>query len=429
MTSSKPAAPATRDWSETLFLPKTSFPMKAGLPDLEPRLLTRWAELGMYQRLRAAAKGRPRFILHDGPPYANGNIHIGTALNKILKDMVTRGQQMLGYDSNYVPGWDCHGLPIEWQIEQAYRAKGKRKEDVPVLELIDECRAFAQRWIDIQREEFKRLGVEGDWDHPYTTMAPAAEAQIARELMKFVATGQLYRGSKPVMWSVVEKTALAEAEIEYQEFTSDTVWVKFPVLSPKAAMLPEGTAVVIWTTTPWTLPGNRAISFNSKIAYGLFEVTRAPEGNWAKPGDKLILAQKLAEPVMKAAKVEAFDLKGIVRPDVLASIACAHPLSGIGGGYRFDVPSSTGTTSPTRTARGSSTRRPATAARTSRSGWGIPRRWWRGISTPPFRSPSMPTGASPGRRRASRASASSRRRATRATPTAPSSRRSWRRAP
>jgi isoleucyl-tRNA synthetase len=338
MTSSKPAAPATRDWSETLFLPKTSFPMKAGLPDLEPRLLTRWAELGMYQRLRAAAKGRPRFILHDGPPYANGNIHIGTALNKILKDMVTRGQQMLGYDSNYVPGWDCHGLPIEWQIEQAYRAKGKRKEDVPVLELIDECRAFAQRWIDIQREEFKRLGVEGDWDHPYTTMAPAAEAQIARELMKFVATGQLYRGSKPVMWSVVEKTALAEAEIEYQEFTSDTVWVKFPVLSPKAAMLPEGTAVVIWTTTPWTLPGNRAISFNSKIAYGLFEVTRAPEGNWAKPGDKLILAQKLAEPVMKAAKVEAFDLKGIVRPDVLASIACAHPLSGIGGGYRFDVP-------------------------------------------------------------------------------------------
>ncbi|HXE88179.1 MAG TPA: isoleucine--tRNA ligase [Hyphomicrobiaceae bacterium] len=338
MTSNKPAAPAARDWSETLFLPKTAFPMKAGLPELEPRLLKRWAGLGMYRRLREAAKGRPKFILHDGPPYANGNIHIGTALNKILKDMVTRGQQMLGYDSNYVPGWDCHGLPIEWQIEQAYRAKGKRKEDVPVLELIAECRAFAQRWIDIQREEFKRLGVEGDWAHPYTTMAPAAEAQIAREMMKFVATGQLYRGSKPVMWSVVEKTALAEAEIEYQEFTSDTVWVKFPVQSPKAAMLPEGAAVVIWTTTPWTLPGNRAISFSSRIAYGLFEVTKAPEGNWAKPGDKLILAHKLAEPVMKAAKVEAFEPKGIVRPDVLAKIACAHPLKGVGGGYQFAVP-------------------------------------------------------------------------------------------
>jgi len=338
MTSTKSDAPATRDWSETLFLPKTAFPMKAGLPDLEPKLLKRWAGLGMYGRLRDAAKGKPKFILHDGPPYANGNIHIGTALNKILKDMVTRGQQMLGFDSNYVPGWDCHGLPIEWQIEQAYRAKGKRKEDVPVLELIAECRAFAQRWIDIQREEFKRLGVEGDWDHPYMTMAPAAEAVIARELVKFVATGQLYRGSKPVMWSVVEKTALAEAEIEYQEFTSDTVWVKFPVESAKAAMLPEGAAVVIWTTTPWTLPGNRAISFNSKIAYGLFEVTKAPEGNWAKPGDKLILAQKLAEPVMKAAKVEAFELKGIVRPDVLAKIACAHPLRGVGGGYQFAVP-------------------------------------------------------------------------------------------
>jgi isoleucyl-tRNA synthetase len=338
MTSTKSAAPATRDWSETLFLPKTAFPMKAGLPELEPKLLKRWADLDMYRRLRKAAKGKPKFILHDGPPYANGNIHLGTALNKILKDMVTRGQQMLGYDSNYVPGWDCHGLPIEWQIEQEYRSKGKRKEDVPVLELIAECRAFAQRWIDIQREEFKRLGVEGDWDHPYMTMAPAAEAQIARELMKFVATGQLYRGSKPVMWSVVEKTALAEAEIEYHEFTSDTVWVKFPVQAAKAAMLPEGAAVVIWTTTPWTLPGNRAISFSSKIAYGLFEVTKAPEGNWAKPGDKLILAQKLAEPVMRAAKVEAFELKGVVRPDVLGTIACAHPLKGIGGGYQFAVP-------------------------------------------------------------------------------------------
>jgi isoleucyl-tRNA synthetase len=335
MTSTKSDA---RDWSATLFLPKTAFPMKAGLPELEPRLLKRWASLGMYKRLREAARGRPKFVLHDGPPYANGNIHIGTALNKVLKDMVTRSQQMLGFDSNYVPGWDCHGLPIEWQIEQEYRAKGKRKEDVPVLELIAECRAYAQKWLDIQREEFKRLGVEGDWDHPYTTMAPAAEAQIAREMMKFVANGLLYRGSKPVMWSVVEKTALAEAEIEYHDYTSDTVWVKFPVLSPEAAMLPEGAAVVIWTTTPWTLPGNRAISFSSKIAYGLYEVARAPEGNWAKPGDKLILAQKLADVVMKAAKVDAFELKGLVGPEVLANLACKHPLKSVGGGYQFAVP-------------------------------------------------------------------------------------------
>jgi isoleucyl-tRNA synthetase len=275
MTSIKSAAPAARDWSKTLFLPKTGFPMKAGLPELEPRLLKRWASLGMYRRLREAAKGRPKFILHDGPPYANGNIHIGTALNKILKDMVTRGQQMLGYDSNYVPGWDCHGLPIEWQIEQAYRAKGQRKEDVPVLELIAECRAFAQTWVDIQREEFKRLGVEGDWDHPYLTMAPAAEAQIARELMKFVATGQLYRGSKPVMWSVVEKTALAEAEIEYHDYTSDTVWVGFPVLGSEAsALVGMNAKVVIWTTTPWTLPGNRAIAYSSKFKYLLLKVRK-----------------------------------------------------------------------------------------------------------------------------------------------------------
>ncbi|MBX9588482.1 MAG: isoleucine--tRNA ligase [Hyphomonadaceae bacterium] len=333
MTSTKPAS---RDWSATLFLPKTEFPMKAGLPQLEPKLLERWARLGMYRRLRQAAKGRSKFILHDGPPYANGNIHIGTALNKILKDMVTRSQQMLGFDSNYVPGWDCHGLPIEWQIEQEYRAKGMRKEDVPVLQLIDECRAFAQKWIAIQRAEFKRLGVEGDWDHPYTTMAFAAEAQIARELMKFAASGQLYRGSKPVMWSVVEKTALAEAEIEYHDTTSDMVWVKFPVVPKAVGAQPavlEGASVVIWTTTPWTLPGNRAISFSNRIDYGLYEVTKAPEGNWAKAGDRLILAKKLAEAVMKAAKVDAFELTGDVDP---IGLTCAHPLRG--RGYDFDVP-------------------------------------------------------------------------------------------
>ena len=219
----------TRDYSATLFLPQTDFPMRGGLPQKEPEILTRWQRLDLYARLRAAAKGRPAFILHDGPPYANGNIHIGTAFNKILKDVVVRSQQMLGFDSNYVPGWDCHGLPIEWKIEEEYRARGKNKDAVPVLEFRRECRAFAAQWIDVQREEFRRLGVIGDWANPYTTMSFAAEAQIFRELMKFVANGTLYRGSKPVMWSVVEKTALAEAEVEYEDFTSDATWVKFPL--------------------------------------------------------------------------------------------------------------------------------------------------------------------------------------------------------
>ena len=218
----------TRDWGATLFLPNTQFPMRAGLPQLEPKLLERWAKIGLYHRLREAAKGRPKFVLHDGPPYANGNIHIGTALNKILKDMVTRSQQMLGFDSNYVPGWDCHGLPIEWKIEEQYRAKGQDKDTVPVNEFRTECREFAEHWIGVQREEFKRLGVEGDWEHYYSTMAYKAEATIAAELMKFAMNGALFRGSKPVMWTVVEKTALAEAEVEYHDYTSDTVWVKFP---------------------------------------------------------------------------------------------------------------------------------------------------------------------------------------------------------
>ena len=224
------AAQPARDYSETLFLPQTEFPMRAGLPQREPLLLARWDRMDLYRRLREAGQGRPRFVLHDGPPYANGNIHIGHALNKILKDLVVRSQGMLGQDSNYVPGWDCHGLPIEWKIEEAYRARGKDKDAVPIIEFRRECRAFAEQWIDVQREEFKRLGVEGDWQHPYSTMAFAAEAQIAREIMSFAMTDQLYRGSKPVMWSSVEKTALAEAEVEYHEKTSTTIWVKFPII-------------------------------------------------------------------------------------------------------------------------------------------------------------------------------------------------------
>ena len=232
MTDSKKPAdakPKGPDYSATLFLPQTDFPMRAGLPVKEPQILERWEKTGLYAQLRAAGKGRPKFVLHDGPPYANSNIHIGHALNKILKDVVTRSQQMLGKDSNYVPGWDCHGLPIEWKIEEEYRAKGKNKDDVPVVEFRAQCRAFATHWLNVQREEFKRLGVVGDWAHPYLTMSYAAEARIAREIFKFAANGLLYRGSKPVMWSVVEKTALAEAEVEYEDYVSDTVFVAFPI--------------------------------------------------------------------------------------------------------------------------------------------------------------------------------------------------------
>ena len=344
-----------RDWSKTLFLPSTDFPMKAGLPELEPRLLDRWQGIDLYARLREASQGRDKFVLHDGPPYANGNIHIGHALNKILKDLVVKSQQMLGFDSNYVPGWDCHGLPIEWKIEEAYRAKGRNKDEVPINEFRKECREFAAHWLGVQREEFKRLGVIGDWERPYSTMAFHAEATIARELMRFARSGLLYRGSKPVMWSVVERTALAEAEVEYQDYQSDTIWVRFKIIqdaawgddtqrkrSSDACLYSDlvGASVVIWTTTPWTIPGNRAISFSSRIAYGLYEVRSAPDGNWAKPGDKLVLADALAGDVMKAAKVEAFERLGAVLPPELEAMVCAHPLRGLGGedSYAFDVP-------------------------------------------------------------------------------------------
>jgi isoleucyl-tRNA synthetase len=359
-----------RDYSETLFLPQTDFPMRAGLPQREPEILKRWAQQDIYRGMRAKAKGRPKFILHDGPPYANGNIHIGTALNKILKDVVTRGQQMLGFDSNYVPGWDCHGLPIEWKIEEEnYRSKGKPKPDLKnsaaMIAFRQECRAYAEHWLNVQREEFKRLGVEGDWAHPYTTMSFPAEAQIARELMKFAANGTLYRGSKPVMWSVVEKTALAEAEVEYEDYTSDTVWVKFPVKAASKAgwvstdindkgqprpprteelksLVDETTnlqsaSVVIWTTTPWTLPGNRAISFSPKIGYGVYKVTDAPADNWAKTGDLLILADKLAPDVFKQSRVTSFEKLSAVDDVTLGAMVCSHPLKKMGG-YDFDVP-------------------------------------------------------------------------------------------
>ncbi len=352
----KPQSDAV-DYSATLFLPQTAFPMRGGLPQKEPELLERWARLDLYSRLREAGRGRARFVLHDGPPYANGNIHIGHALNKILKDVVTRSQQMLGYDSNYVPGWDCHGLPIEWKIEEEnYRKKGKSKPDLAdsaaMIAFRQECRAYAEHWLGEQRREFKRLGVEGDWDHPYTTMSFLGEAQIAREIIKFAENGLLYRGSKPVMWSVVEKTALAEAEVEYHDHTSDTVWVKFPVnpqFPPVPGPVVSGTAadakgfldgilsasIVIWTTTPWTMPGNRAIAFSAKISYGLYEVTEATDA-WAKPGDRVVLADKLAEDVFKSARVAGFTRLGDVPASVLADVVCTHPLADLG--YDFLVP-------------------------------------------------------------------------------------------
>ena len=303
---------AVRDYRDTVFLPQTNFPMRAGLPRLEPQLLARWAEQDLYFAMRKARQnaGAPLFVLHDGPPYANGAIHIGHALQKTLKDFVVRSRFALGYDVDYVPGWDCHGLPIEWKVEEAFRAKGRTKDQVSKAEFRAACRDYALGWIDVQRDAFKRLGVLGDWDHRYATMDYGSEAAIVAEFHKFLMSGQLYRGSKPVMWSPVERTALADAEVEYHPHSSPTVWVKFPLSVWHDPKTPDadgvdlsGASIVIWTTTPWTIPANRAISYNPGIAYGVYEVG-AMESDlafepWAKPGDKLIIADNLAEAVFE----------------------------------------------------------------------------------------------------------------------------------
>ena len=338
MTKSDKNEHGGRDYSETLFLPKTEFPMRAGLPQKEPEIVARWDQMQLYKKLREQSKGREKYVLHDGPPYANGHLHIGHALNKILKDIITRSFQMRGYDSNYVPGWDCHGLPIEWKIEEQYRAKGKNKDDVPVNEFRKECREFAEHWVGVQTEEFRRLGVEGDFENPYLTMAYRAEAKIATELLKFAQTGQLYRGSKPIMWSVVERTALAEAEIEYEMIESDTVWVKFPIIQAEDQAGELGAAsIVIWTTTPWTIPGNRAICYSDRINYGLYEVTAAENEFGPQPGEKLIFADKLAAESFEKAKLEFKKLRD-VKADELVGVTCAHPLRGFHDAYGFDVP-------------------------------------------------------------------------------------------
>ncbi|WP_299784151.1 isoleucine--tRNA ligase [uncultured Marivita sp.] len=362
----------TPDYKDTLNLPKTDFPMRAGLPKREPEWLEKWEKIGVYDRLRekalhAAAERKP-FTLHDGPPYANGHLHIGHALNKILKDMVVRSQQMMGRDARYIPGWDCHGLPIEWKIEEKYRAKGLDKDKVDVVEFRKECRDFAAGWIDVQRDEFKRLGITGTWDNPYLTMNYRAERIIAEEFQKFLMNGTLYQGSKPVMWSPVEKTALAEAEIEYHDHKSHTIWVPFRVTSfdlpdaewaeeeetdavreaaaeakLNAASRFEGAKVVIWTTTPWTIPSNKAVAYNPEIAYGLYEVTGRPEECWARIGDRYIMADALAEDVLSKARLDDSMWRriGDVTQHQLAAMTLAHPFRGLEGAdgfWDYDVP-------------------------------------------------------------------------------------------
>jgi isoleucyl-tRNA synthetase len=326
----------TTDYRKTVALPRTDFPMKAQLPKREPVLLERWAKLGIYQRLRAQSAGREKFVLHDGPPYANGHIHLGTALNKILKDVIVRSQQMMGRDSVYVPGWDCHGLPIEWQIEQNYRQAGKDKDAVPVVQFRQECRSFAEHWIDVQREEFQRLGVIGDWQNPYTTMSFEAEAHIVGELGKFLLQGSLYRGSKPVMWSVVEKTALAEAEIEYHDHTSTTIVVRFPVRPDSLTRELHGASVVIWTTTPWTIPGNRAIAANPHETYVRLKVTAVKEGSLAVVGEALIVGRALLGAFLDEVGIADHEVVGEFDGASLLHNRCRHPLHG--HGYDHVVP-------------------------------------------------------------------------------------------
>ena len=322
-------------FKDSVFLPKTEFPMRGNLPEKEPAMVENWQKMDLYGKIREASKDKEKWILHDGPPYANGNIHMGHALNKILKDVINKSWQMMGYNAPYVPGWDCHGLPIEWKVEESYREAGKDKDEVDPIQFRSECREFAQKWVDIQSEQFQRLGVIGDWKVPYLTMTKHGEAQIAREIHKFLNNGGLYRGVKPVMWSTVEQTALAEAEVEYHEHKSVTVWIKFPVKETSVDLLKDA-SVVIWTTTPWTLPSNRAIGFGENIEYGVFEIESAADDSSAKTGDKIAIALSLAEDVQEKAKIVSLKQLGTFKGSEVAGTICQHPLNG--QGYDFDVP-------------------------------------------------------------------------------------------
>ncbi|MDC0060883.1 isoleucine--tRNA ligase [Candidatus Pelagibacter sp.] len=312
-------------------LPKTAFSMKANLPIREPKILELWRNINLYKELRKSREGKEKFVLHDGPPYANGNIHMGTALNKILKDIIVKFHQMDGKDSVYVPGWDCHGLPIEWKIEEQYKKNKKNKNDVPIVEFRKECRSFAEKWIEVHKDQFKRLGVIGDWENYYSTMSYNAEAQIVRELGKFLKEGSLYRGFKPVLWSTVEKTALADAEVEYQDHKSDTIYASFPIKSSNIKDI-ENSSIIIWTTTPWTIPANKALAYNESLEYLMIEIK--DDGEFKDK--KIIIAEALLESVLKDCKINDYKelkkFKGIEFKDTI----CNHPFLDLG--YDYDIP-------------------------------------------------------------------------------------------
>ena len=308
-----------------LNLPKTAFSMKANLPSKEPKILENWDKTKLYEKLREKSAGKEKFILHDGPPYANGHIHMGTALNKILKDIVTKFHQMNNKDSIYVPGWDCHGLPIEWKIEEEYKKKKKNKDEIPTKDFRKECRDFAQKWIGIHKKEFKRLGVIGDWENYYSTMSFDAEAQIVRELGKFLLEGSLYRGFKPVLWSTVEKTALADAEVEYKDHKSNTIYAEFKIKKTDKEFL-ENSSVIIWTTTPWTIPANKALAYNQKLNYALLEVDNK----------KIIVAEKLINSVIENCSLGKFKVLKSFEGKIFKDTICSHPFKNLG--YNFDVP-------------------------------------------------------------------------------------------
>ncbi len=317
---------------QNINLPKTSFSMKANLPTKEPKILKIWEDLNLYQKLRESRKGKKKFILHDGPPYANGHIHMGTALNKILKDIITRFHQMDGKDSVYVPGWDCHGLPIEWKIEEQYKKNKKNKDQIPIKNFRLECREFAEKWIKIHIEEFKRLGVEGDWKNYYSTMHFDAEAQIVRELGKFLLDKSLYQGYKPVLWSTVEKTALADAEVEYKNHISNTIYASFEIKNTKKDFL-KNTHIIIWTTTPWTIPVNRALAYNKKIKYSLIQLGKDISNFENK---KIVIASDLVSKVSEDCNFKEFKILKEFNGDELENTICSHPL--VNMGYKYDVP-------------------------------------------------------------------------------------------
>ena len=324
----------TRNYKDTVFLPSTTFPMRGGLPKKEPEIIARWKQLDLYKKLRKARKGREKFILHDGPPYANGNLHMGHALNKILKDVINRSQSMMGKDANYVPGWDCHGLPIEWKIEEQYRKKGKDKDEVPIEEFRQECRDFATHWMDVQSEEFQRLGVLGDWENPYYTMKFESEAIIAEEIGKFLMQGSLYRGSKPVMWSPVEKTALAEAEVEYSEHSSTTIFAKFKLVKCTIESL-IGNYIIIWTTTPWTMPGNRALAYGKDIDYVAVTINQVSETSIAHEGQTIIVSEILLEDICSQCGISEYEVKTKLKGYELKGSIASHPM--VKAGYDHSV--------------------------------------------------------------------------------------------